>query len=174
MFCACYTVFMKSHKGFTVLELLVVIGLIGLLVALALVGLSKAREKSRDDSRISNIRLVQMALEEYHTACRSYPPEIDPMTATACDFSGVTFAEFLPALPANPSGTQFQYFAYSDSSGGDACIGYHIGIELETPGHQVLATDDDFDSDSSGLPACPGTNAAFDGADSNGMYDFHR
>lgn len=164
----------KSHKGFTVLELLVVIGMVGLLVALALAGLNKARAKSRDDSRISNVRLVRIALEEYHTACRSYPAEIDPMTAVPCDFSGASFAEFLPVLPTNPGGTPFQYFAYSDPSGNDSCIGYHIGIQLETPNHQALETDDDFDSDSSGLPACPGTNAAFDGIDSNGLYDFHR
>ncbi len=166
---------MKSHKGFTVLELLVVIGIIGLLVALALVGLNRAREKSRDDSRISNIRVVQMALQEYHTACREYPAELSG-PVIPCDYAGVSFSEFLPVVPVNPGGTPFQYFSYVDAGGGTACVGYHIGVELEIPDNAALNTDDDFDSQTLIPYACPGTNASFNASDDTAvpLYDFHR
>jgi prepilin-type N-terminal cleavage/methylation domain-containing protein len=164
---------MKSHKGFTVLELLVVIGIIGLLVALALVGLNRAREKSRDDSRISNMRVIQIALQEYYTACREYPAEIT--SSTPCAYGGVGFSEFLPVVPTNPGGTAFQYFAYVDAGGSSACVGYHIGVELEIPDNTALNNDDDFNSQTFAGLACTGTNPAFDASDDtvSPLYDFH-
>src|SRR5690606_31734057 len=99
---------MKSQKGFTVLELLIIIGMIGLLVGLALVGLNNARQKSRDDSRVSNVQLVQIALEEFKSICRNYPNNLDT-SANNCLLASATFADFLPAIPQNPGNTQFMY-----------------------------------------------------------------
>jgi len=53
----------KYVKGFTLIELLVVIAIIGVLSTLAVVSLNSAREKSRNTSRVSNIKQIQNALE---------------------------------------------------------------------------------------------------------------
>lgn len=172
-----YYNYMKSGKGFTVLELLVVIGIIGLLVALALVGLNKAREKSRDDSRISNLRQVRIALEDYRTACRNYPMKLDPAANNCPALQGATFAEFLPIIPTNPGGTSFEYYAYADPASPDQCIGYHIAVQLETVGHQALNTDDDFNSAAdTSITSCFGSTSPFDASDDTAiqLYDFHR
>lgn len=170
----------KSHAGFTALELLIVIGIIGVIVAIALVGLTRARAKSRDDSRIANMRIVQIALEDYKTACRNYPYALDT-TADNCAFAGgtTTFGEFLFSLPENPLGTSFQYYAYAYQNDPETCIGYHLGVPLEMDNHNALATDSDIDSSNTalGTVSCePGNTTPFNGAmdDANNMYDVYR
>lgn len=165
----------KSHAGFTALELLVVIGIIGIIIALALVGLTRARAKSRDDSRISNMRLVQIALEDFKTACRNYPYSLDA-SADNCIFSNAEFGEFLNEIPVNPLGTEFKYYAYANPSDSSQCIGYHLALELETENHVAFASDDDFNSDTSAYVACDNAGQPFNGGpdDVTQLYDIHR
>jgi type II secretion system protein G len=61
------------HKGFTLIELLVVIAIIGLLSAVVLASLNTARAKARDAARISDIRQIQTAIQEYVLANGHYP-----------------------------------------------------------------------------------------------------
>jgi len=61
------------RKGFTLLELLVVIGIMGILATFILTGLSGLREQSRDDRRVADLRQVQQALQLFHLKCGFYP-----------------------------------------------------------------------------------------------------
>lgn len=179
----------KSHRGFTALELLVVIGIIGVIVAIALVGLDRAREKSRDDSRVANIRTIQIALEDYKTACRTYPIDLNPTTDNCLFVAGTSFGEFLRTLPVNPGGTPFKYYAYANPGTDTMCIGYHIAVELESEKHGGLATDDDFNSipgiSSLSVVPCQGISSStgagipgtgFDGSNDlvDRLYDKHQ
>jgi prepilin-type N-terminal cleavage/methylation domain-containing protein len=53
----------KHRRGFTIVEFLVVLAIIGLLATLALLALSSARTKTRDNARLLQVREVQTALE---------------------------------------------------------------------------------------------------------------
>ncbi|MEI6660470.1 MAG: prepilin-type N-terminal cleavage/methylation domain-containing protein [bacterium] len=68
--------FLKSHqnRGFTLVELLVVISIISLLSSVVLSALNSARAKGRDARRKSDIHQIQLALELYYDANGSYPP----------------------------------------------------------------------------------------------------
>jgi len=55
----------KMKKGFTLIELLVVIAIIAILAAMLLPALSKAREKARMASCISNCKQISLAIKMY-------------------------------------------------------------------------------------------------------------
>jgi prepilin-type N-terminal cleavage/methylation domain-containing protein len=64
----------KKNKGFTLFELLVSISIIGILTALASVAFSGAQKKARDARRMEDIKLVQIAAEQYYSQNNySYP-----------------------------------------------------------------------------------------------------
>lgn len=64
----------REHKAFTLVELLVVIAIIGILVALLLPAIQAAREAARRAQCQSNVKNIALALMNYHTAKRSFPP----------------------------------------------------------------------------------------------------
>jgi prepilin-type N-terminal cleavage/methylation domain-containing protein len=62
-----------TKKGFTLVELLVVISIIGLLSTIAIVSLGSARAKSRDTKRVADMKQMFTALEQYYTDYSGYP-----------------------------------------------------------------------------------------------------
>lgn len=56
------------RRGFTLLELLVVIGIIAILMSLAAVAYSSAQKSTRDAKRRGDMKALQSALEQYYAA----------------------------------------------------------------------------------------------------------
>ncbi len=61
------------QKGFTLVELLVAIGIIGILSSIAVVSVSNVRAKARDAKRIGDIKQIQSAMESYFNDQNQYP-----------------------------------------------------------------------------------------------------
>ncbi len=64
---------MKNKKGFTLVELLVVIAIIALIMVFAAVAVNSARSKQRDATRLSTVRQMQSALEDFFNESNLYP-----------------------------------------------------------------------------------------------------
>ncbi|MBI4599082.1 type II secretion system protein [Candidatus Uhrbacteria bacterium] len=62
-----------THQGFTLVELLAVLAIIGLIGTLAGVAVGSARAKQRDATRLSHVRQLQSALEDYFLENNRYP-----------------------------------------------------------------------------------------------------
>lgn len=68
----------KKHlKGFTLLELMIVIGIIALLATLVIASIQRARERSRFVGCISNMRSLAVAIEIYMTDDPTHEPPDD-------------------------------------------------------------------------------------------------
>src|SRR5215213_1879288 len=65
---------LQSHAGFTLVELLVVIGVIAILIGILLPTLTRAREAARRASCLSNLRQVGMAMRFYAYDNRDQAP----------------------------------------------------------------------------------------------------
>lgn len=63
----------NKKSGFTIIEILVVIAIIGLLSSVVLVGLTGFRKRGRDARRIADLRQTQSALELYYAKFSHYP-----------------------------------------------------------------------------------------------------
>lgn len=65
--------FRSQQSGFTLVELLIVIAIIGVLASLVLANLSGARERARDSQRKNDLRQLQTALRLLYNDYQQYP-----------------------------------------------------------------------------------------------------
>lgn len=70
-----------GRRGFTLVEMLVVIAIIGILVSLLLPAIQRARESSRRSSCTNNLRQLALAASEFEQKLRRYPALYDVLPA---------------------------------------------------------------------------------------------
>lgn len=66
---------LRKQSGFTIIELLIVIAIIGVLALLVITNFQGAQAKGRDTLRQNNINALYTKLEEYHNENGHYPTE---------------------------------------------------------------------------------------------------
>jgi type II secretion system protein G len=73
-FKACYNIFMKkTSSGFTIVELLIVIVVIGILATITIVAYNGIQQRGRDAQRAQDIKSIAKALEIYKVQTGDYP-----------------------------------------------------------------------------------------------------
>lgn len=115
-----------NNKGFTIIELLVVIVIIGILIALALPNLFSAQARGRDTDRKNELKNLQTKLETYFNDNDSYPD--GDMAAAATDL-GITDAD-------EYTGPRNDVYTYEPGPAGcdnadENCNSYVLRVRLE-------------------------------------------
>lgn len=99
-------------RGFTLLELLVVISIIGILIAMTSVAFATAQQKSRDARRRADVKSLQEGFEQYYAIFTTYGTYA-AMTAEP---------ELFPAGGPNDPKTGISYSAtFSQTTTDDYC-----------------------------------------------------
>lgn len=85
-----------SRRGFTLVELLVVIAVIGTLVGLLLPAVQSAREASRRSACQNNLRQLGIAIQNFENATKCFPPSSWAVSTSGDPWSGQ--ARLLPYM----------------------------------------------------------------------------
>ncbi|OGF87208.1 hypothetical protein A3B19_03155 [Candidatus Giovannonibacteria bacterium RIFCSPLOWO2_01_FULL_46_32] len=141
-----------KKRGFTIIELLVVLGIIGLMAAIAMVLFSPAATKGRDARREEDIKSIQSALNLYINQKGTYPVCLQE---TAIDGSNDCLSSLLlsegaiKVMPFDPKytgsgscgGANSFLYCYQSTDGISYTIRYFLetnSIKGKNPGWQTV------------------------------------
>jgi prepilin-type N-terminal cleavage/methylation domain-containing protein len=146
--------FVSKKQGFTMIEVVVAIAIIGILATIVYASLGESRKKARDVQRVSDLQQVQLALRLYKDVHGFYPgferdddnnivliPDryengvaLSSLTELSSFFGG--------SVPQDPQGGEYYYNPMYD------CNGYNknilVAISMET---KLTAPPDDPDTE---------------------------
>lgn len=136
----------KGQSGFTLIELIVVISIIGILSSLLVANFMNVRYKTRDGVRKKDLEQIRLALETYRIDAGEYPVRIYPTTPSECtgDSSiqlGSTI--YMEKVPCDPSDGTVKY-TYTRTSQ----LQYDLYACLENSNDQGANVEDHEDCDS--------------------------
>ncbi len=110
-------------KGFTLLELLLVISIMGVLATLIIGNFLTSIKKGRDSKRKQDLQTVQKALELYFEDNKTYPvsstyvPNIPLCHPNGCGTGNTAGATYIQKTPADPtSGYNYSYISTDGKS----------------------------------------------------------
>ena len=92
----------KSGRGFTLVELLVVVAIIGLLVTMVLINIQNSKQKARDVRRVSDINNIATALALYHNDNNAYPIYTGNLTGSDAVSTALRNAQLISSVPLDP------------------------------------------------------------------------
>lgn len=113
----------RKQQGFTIVELLIVIVVIGILAALVITTFTGIQRKARDTERQTDIKALHGQLEAYYAQYGYYPGlgELNTTTLAGLDGDALTAPNSTTAVDAaTPTTAKYQY-APTQADGTSAC-----------------------------------------------------
>ncbi len=97
----------KKQRGFTLVELMIVITVIAILATIGVVSFSRVQKQARDTKRKADMRALATALQAWFTEKQAYP--------TAAHSPAVPVSDYIPVLPVAPQ-TKVAYTYKNDAT----------------------------------------------------------
>ncbi len=114
---------LRKQGGFTLLELLIVIVIIGILAVLIVPNLISGPQRARDSQRKSDLRNIKTALETYYNDNNTYPD------SSGWEADLEANGAYIKDVPEDPKSKSA--YAYTPSCTGSVCDSYTISATLE-------------------------------------------
>lgn len=171
----------KTSFGFTMIEILVVVAVIGILSTIGVVAFTKVQTDSRDSQRSSRVTVISEALEKYYQQNGEYPScaqmKQDPSIIKSSVLKGIDTSVLVTPtdktndnsiecdnLTAGPGSDVFAYVGdgSTDCKTGNSCLSYSLKYREESTG-DIISVDSRHSTSiaTSGTPVLSATPNSF-------------
>jgi len=149
---------MSHKKGFTLLEILLVVGIISILAGIVIIAINPGRQLAtvRNTERKSDLKQIYNASMQYYIDNEEYPATIPTSLTEICDTgtlvgpqSSITCGalidlsllvpDYMTAIPVAPSGASSTLTLITPVYAADGGTGYKMGLSSSTNG-KLIAT----------------------------------
>lgn len=118
----------KRKSGFTMIEVLIVLSIIGIFSTAGVIGFQTSQAKARDAQRKGDLAKIKVAFEDYYNDNSCYP---DSSVLANC---GQPFSSYLNSIPCDPiTGEAYKYVPNTNS-----CTGYRLYAALENTTDPII------------------------------------
>ncbi|MBU1132814.1 type II secretion system GspH family protein [Patescibacteria group bacterium] len=142
-----------SEKGITIVELSISIAIFLILLFLAITYFDPAekRQRARDTRRVSDLEVIDRAINEYLLDNQSYPDasgtlrqsNILPLESTSLENAGVgwipvDFTDYISMLPTDPINDETYHYYFMQTSDGyelNAVLEYELDLMVDDGGN---------------------------------------
>lgn len=129
---------MKQQRGFTLLEMMVVVAIIAILAAVLIPNFTHARAQAATSACMANLKTIATAFELYYTDKQAYPTGTNVnIDGSATSGTGI-LAGYLGQPPEDPAAGTGKYYTYTTTTSGgvDAykiwCPGTHDSSTMKS------------------------------------------
>jgi prepilin-type N-terminal cleavage/methylation domain-containing protein len=108
---------MKGIRGFTLIELMIVVAIIAILASIAIPIFANVTARSRIAKAQADVRSLASSVSAYAAHMGVLPNALNDLTLPAVNPAGHTAGQFLPVIPAPPN-TNWSTYGYATNANG--------------------------------------------------------